>query len=930
MLYFHIMLAVVFLIASIGPPAGRKRRDSSAVVAFVLCSIISNTVILCLGYSIGFAGTWSYERWNYRITKIEHQEKWTTMHLNALVAHGAYNTFLDAKYNRGQSNDDYWMQYMQGVTPTMRKTPLVYQKFENSLKASGINISPSKDRMNVMAMTDADVGALAGDREISSGETLRWEKDKSPVAGGLFDPAIFGMDGSRWGKFTPITPILNPVMEEPARILLGLKQKELKAIMDGSQEYGKYGTGFQAIGKALTDINVPLAMNSYRMKIETGKLGERDHAIKALGFLKGCEQTGLHPRDWMLSQIPILPPKFRPVSEMKDSNVPLVDDANYLYKLMIDTNNGLKDLRKVTSNTRTEEYGLYDAYKQVTGLAEPTHPKLVQRQVRGLLKHVFGVGSSKFSMVQRSLLGTPADTVGRAVTVTSPDMGFDEVGLPEDKAWSIYRPHLVHRLTKRGVPWAQAARMIEDRTDVAREALLAEMDERPVIVDRAPVLHKWGVLALKPKLMQGDSLHLNSFLQKGLGQDFDGNCTEFNTELFFRLSKFYLNQQGSTSVASCGEDAGALSSFYVKRFQEKLLSLYGQEAADSFMVGESVLCKIGELPRLGDPAKDKNGADVYFVPDCIEVCSYDVETGEQVWSSVSAYTVEQNVPCVCVSTSGGRSVTVSNNESLAAYNHETGLLDKLSPINSICRWVPVVEQATDKLPGKLAGKQSEEPQDDYIPAMKSEIKDAVEYWYVNWYSMLIGEEDIDANIGTLREIVSEYSAWYAVKRAWYMTRDEAIERLSHIPQDMCPHLRKHVANTSVRWERYEKFESAETQDVFDICVEGTKVFVISNGLVIYDTMNFHVPASEEAVKEAYELLLPSKSLVQSSDMRSVQPRIISENAGGLYLASLPPDKKQKTRTFVSWEDAKKAYQRGELSIDEPVAVLSDKPLPRRK
>lgn len=119
-------------------------------------------------------------------------------------------------------------------------------------------------------------------------------------------------------------------------------------------------------------------MNGCRAKIQTGKATERDHAIRALGYLKACEQTGIHPRDWMLSQLPILPPKFRPVSKTTDSEVPLIDDANYLYKLMIDTNNGVKELRKFTRDTAKEEYGIYDAYKQVTGLTEPVHPKLVQ------------------------------------------------------------------------------------------------------------------------------------------------------------------------------------------------------------------------------------------------------------------------------------------------------------------------------------------------------------------------------------------------------------------------------------------------------------------------------------------------------------------------------------------------------------------------
>jgi DNA-directed RNA polymerase beta subunit len=446
------------------------------------------------------------------------------MHLNALVSHGAYNTFMDAKYNRGQANDDFWMQYMQGGNPQTRKIPLVYEKFENSLRAAGINVRPSKDRLHIMAMTDKDVSDLAGGREVRSGDTVRWEKDKTPIGGGLFDPVLFGMDGSRWGQITPAVPVLNPVMEEPTRILLGLKQAELKAVLQGDKELGKHGTGIKAVQRALGDISVPLAINNYRGLIDKGNISQRDTAVRALSYLKGCQTADIHPKDWVLNKLPVLPPRFRPVSEMQGSKVPLVDDANYLYKIMIDTNNSLKDLQKITTRTHKDEYNLYEAYKQVTGLADPTHPKLVQRQVRGLLQHVFGAGSSKFSMVQRSLLGVPTDTVARGVIVSDPDLDIDSVGIPEDKAWEIYRPHLVHQLTKRGTPWALAAKAIEERTDLARDALMREMEQRPVLLDRAPVLHKWGIQAFKPRLVKGDSIHLNAFVEKGYGADFDGDA----------------------------------------------------------------------------------------------------------------------------------------------------------------------------------------------------------------------------------------------------------------------------------------------------------------------------------------------------------------------------------------------------------------------
>lgn len=276
-------------------------------------------------------------------------------HLNALVGHGAYQTFMDAKYNRGQENDEMWTQYMQGLNPTQKKTPLVYKKFEASLKASGINVQPDEGRMNLMAMTSADVKKLSGGREIKSGETLRWEKDQSPIAGGLFDPSVFGMDGMRWGQITPVQPILNPVMEEPARLLLGLKQKELADVMSGKQEIKGHGTGMQAIGSALSAIDVKSQMARCRQSMKNGKGAERDMAARCLGYLKACEANEMSPKDWMLDTIPVLPPKFRPVSEMQDSNVPLIDDANYLYKTLVDQNNSLRDLRKITKSTASEE-----------------------------------------------------------------------------------------------------------------------------------------------------------------------------------------------------------------------------------------------------------------------------------------------------------------------------------------------------------------------------------------------------------------------------------------------------------------------------------------------------------------------------------------------------------------------------------------------
>jgi len=107
--------------------------------------------------------------------------------------------------------------------------------------------------------------------------------------------------------------------------------------------------------------------------------------------------------------VPVIPPKFRPVSEMAGSKTALVADVNYLYKQFIDHNDSVKELEQQIGDAGEENLQAYNYFKQITGLMDPSHPKLPQKRVSGLLKHVFGDGSSKYGMVQRSLLGGGVD-----------------------------------------------------------------------------------------------------------------------------------------------------------------------------------------------------------------------------------------------------------------------------------------------------------------------------------------------------------------------------------------------------------------------------------------------------------------------------------------------------------------------------------------
>ena len=450
--------------------------------------------------------------------------------VNALLSHGATETIRDASLIRGQKNEEYWTQFMQGHTPTEPKVPLVYEKFVNSLKAAGINVVSKGQETNVMAMTNSDIKQMAGDRVIRTGDTVRFDKNMDPIPGGLFDPKLTGgHNGRQWSKIELPEPMLNPVMEEPARRLLGLTQQQLRDTISGEHTLGRYGKGPQAIVSALGELNVDKELEVARAQVNGSNKASRDQAIRRLGYLKAAQKYGLHPKEWVLDAVPVLPPVFRPVSVMGSSGIPLVSDPNYLYKELLEATSNFNSMKGSVGadNTGSERLAIYDSFKAVTGLGDPIQPKLVEKNVSGILKSIFG-NSPKFGTVQRKLLSSTVDNVGRSVIIPNPDLDMDTVGIPEGKAFEVYDKFITRRLKRLGMPMGEALRHVKDKSELAKKMLEKEMDERPVFINRAPVLHRFGIMAFRPKLVTGDTMHISPLIVKGFGADFDGDAMQFH------------------------------------------------------------------------------------------------------------------------------------------------------------------------------------------------------------------------------------------------------------------------------------------------------------------------------------------------------------------------------------------------------------------
>lgn len=453
--------------------------------------------------------------------------------VNALLSHGATETLRDAGAYRGQKNEDLWMQFISGHAPGKPRVPMVYEKFVNQLKAAGINVVRDGHQTRLMALTNKDVETLAGDREIKSGETVHFDHAMKPVKYGLFDEHLTGGHaGKKWSYIKLPEPMPNPVMEEPIRRILKLTGKQYEGVISGEHDIPGFGTGPKAIAKALDSIDLDKAIDQARAEYYSGRKSNRDAAVRRWGFLKSAKRLALHPREWVLDKAPVLPPAFRPVSVMGESGIPLISDANYLYKELLDAKDNYKDLKEHVGDDGVgpERLAVYHAFKAVTGLGDPVHPKLQEKGVKGVLKSIFG-NSPKLGTVQRKLISSTVDSVGRAVITPNPDYDMDTVGIPEKQAFEVYRKAVVRRLRRRGMGIRDALHHVKEKTDLARSVLVEEMDNRPVYINRAPVLHKFGIMAFRPKLVKGDVLQVSPLIVGGFNADFDGDAMQFHVPM---------------------------------------------------------------------------------------------------------------------------------------------------------------------------------------------------------------------------------------------------------------------------------------------------------------------------------------------------------------------------------------------------------------
>jgi DNA-directed RNA polymerase beta subunit len=439
----------------------------------------------------------------------------------SLISAGATEFLKDAKLVRGQRNDDYWRSLKMGETPTMPQENFANKHFRSMLQAAGVSIKERQDKtVQLGFMTDKDVDSLA-QHTIDSHETFARDS-LTPVPGGLFDLGkTGGAEGTRFSKIALPVAIPNPLAEEPIIRMLGLTRQRFADVLEGKEHLdGQTGPG--ALGAALGNINLDREIAQAKQEIRGSSRTKRDDAVRRLGYLTGLKKQGVEPKDLMITKIPVLPPKYRPV--LRTERMDQVHDANYLYKDLMVAGENYKQASSMLGD-HSDYKLLYDAAKAVTGLGDPVGQDSRDAEVKGLLRYAIGVKDSpKYSRFQRKVLGNSVDTVGRSVITIDPELDMDQVGVPAEMAWDTFRPFVIRSLVRNGKPASEAVKAVRDRTGEALNALRQEMKVRPVVYNRAPALHRFNYVSGFAKINPHAGISISQSVTKGLNADFDGDA----------------------------------------------------------------------------------------------------------------------------------------------------------------------------------------------------------------------------------------------------------------------------------------------------------------------------------------------------------------------------------------------------------------------
>ena len=310
-----------------------------------------------------------------------------------------------------------------------------------------------------------------------------------------------------------------------------LEKKQLlseKQYMDMREKYEddfKAGMGAEVIKELLAEIDLDKTCAELREELETASGQKRTRILKRLEVLEAFRTSGNRPEWMILDVIPVIPPDLRPMVQL-DGGRFATSDLNDLYRRVINRNNRLKRLLELKAPdiiVRNEKRMLQEAVDALIDNGRRGKP--VTGPNNRALKSLSDMLKGKQGRFRQNLLGKRVDYSGRSVIVVGPELKMYQCGLPKEMALELFKPFIMKRLveTKSVTNIKTARKMVERASTEVWDALEMVIKEHPVLLNRAPTLHRLGIQAFEPVLVEGKALKLHPLVCTAYNADFDGD-----------------------------------------------------------------------------------------------------------------------------------------------------------------------------------------------------------------------------------------------------------------------------------------------------------------------------------------------------------------------------------------------------------------------
>ncbi len=310
-----------------------------------------------------------------------------------------------------------------------------------------------------------------------------------------------------------------------------LEKKQLLTEREYREKRDQYGQEFtaamgaEAVKQLLDNVNLEGEVAELKEELKTASGQKRTRAIRRLDILEAFRASGNQPGWMVMDVVPVIPPDLRPMVQLEGGRF-ATSDLNDLYRRVINRNNRLKrllDLNAPNIIVQNEKRMLQEAVDALIDNGRRGRP--VTGPGNRPLKSLSHMLKGKQGRFRQNLLGKRVDYSGRSVIVVGPFLQMYQCGLPKEMALELFKPFVMHELVKREIASniKNAKRKIERQEDDVWDVLEDVIKEHPVLLNRAPTLHRLGIQAFEPILVEGRAIRLHPLVCEAYNADFDGD-----------------------------------------------------------------------------------------------------------------------------------------------------------------------------------------------------------------------------------------------------------------------------------------------------------------------------------------------------------------------------------------------------------------------